>query len=161
MITPGQTSSPVSPPPCPSIFGWLLCLSSSISGDLCLFLIIFWWPNCHPNNGTTTPQVLQPPCTLSPTSLSTLLSIDGWLFRVFIKFWPYGQLPSDLSNFWWVSVWHPKQGNQPPLAHTRCWTPSVGIFLAAATRVGGTTHGGRLGLILCGGLWDKFLSFWY
>ncbi len=33
-ITPGQTSSPVSPPPCPHISGWLLCVSSSICGRL-------------------------------------------------------------------------------------------------------------------------------
>jgi hypothetical protein len=33
-ITPGQTSSPVSTPPHPSISGWLLCVSSSIGGHL-------------------------------------------------------------------------------------------------------------------------------
>jgi hypothetical protein len=33
-IAPGQTSSPVSATPRPSISGWLLCVSSSIGGHL-------------------------------------------------------------------------------------------------------------------------------
>ncbi len=63
-ITPGRTSSPVSPPPCLSISGWLLCVFSSIGGHFRpqrdSFYIIFCCPNHHPNNGTTSYHTLQP-----------------------------------------------------------------------------------------------------
>jgi hypothetical protein len=76
-ITPCQTSSPVSPPPGPSISGWLLCVSSSIGGRLRpwrdSFYYIFllsqlspkWWDDVSSHAPT-------PPCPLSnipPTAI--------------------------------------------------------------------------------------------
>ena len=91
-ITPSQTSSPVSPPPGPSISGWLLCVSSLIGSRLRprrdSFFIIFCCPNHHPNDGATSSHMLQPPRALSPTSFLQLSLISGWLLCVFIKFWP-------------------------------------------------------------------------
>ncbi len=52
------------------------------------FTLFFCCLNRHPSHGTTSPHMLQPPHTLSPTSLLPLSSISGWLLCVFIKFWP-------------------------------------------------------------------------
>ncbi len=84
-ITPGLTSSPVSPPPGPSISGWLLCVSSSIGS--CLrpwhdsFYIIFLlsqlspkqWEDISPHAPTPT----HPLSNIPPTPI-----IDFWLIVV-------------------------------------------------------------------------------
>ncbi len=89
-ITPGQTSSPVSTHPCLSISGWLLCVSSSIGNRLRPWCDSFHnfccCPNHHPNDGTTSPHMLQPPRALSPISLLLLSSISGWLLCVLLSF---------------------------------------------------------------------------
>jgi hypothetical protein len=80
--------------------------------------LIFCCPNHHPNDGTTSPHGLHPPRALSPTSLLPLLSIAGWLLRVFIKFWPYDQLPSHLSFFVVVPIVTQTMGRHPPMRST-------------------------------------------
>ncbi len=76
-ITPGRTSSPVSPPPGPSISGWLLCVSSSIGGRLRprrdSFYIIFLlsqssskqWDDVSPHAPTPT----HPLSNIPPTAI--------------------------------------------------------------------------------------------
>jgi hypothetical protein len=76
-ITPGQTSSPVSPPPCPSISGWLLHVSSSIRGSLrpwcdsfCIILLLSQsspkrWDNVSPHAQTPA----RPLSNIPPTAI--------------------------------------------------------------------------------------------
>ncbi len=63
-ITPSQISSPMSPPPGPSISGWLLCVSSSISCSLRpqrdSFYIIFVVPIVTQTMGWSLPTCSNP-----------------------------------------------------------------------------------------------------
>ncbi len=64
-ITPGQISSPVSPPLCLSISGWLLCVSSSIGGHLrpwrdSFYIIFFVAPIVTQTMGRHLPTLSNP-----------------------------------------------------------------------------------------------------
>ncbi len=142
-ITLGQTSSPVSPPPRPSISGWLLCVSSSIRSPLRpqhdSFYIIFLLPQSSPKRwDNVSPHAPTPARPLS--NITSTAIIIFWLVVVFfIKFWPLGWLPSCFSDFWEVSVQCPEQGNQPRWAQTWCRTPCLGTLVASVPCVGGAT----------------------
>ncbi len=148
-ITSPKQSPPVEPPLLYQILHARLFLvgycmyphqSAAILGlGIIHFILLFCCPNCQTNDRMTSPHTLQPLHSLSPIFLLPLLSISGWLLCVFIKFWPYGQLPSRLSDFQGVSLRRPEQGNQPRQAQTRRWTPCLGTLVASAPCVGGAT----------------------
>jgi len=85
-ITPCLNSSPISPPPCPSIFGWLLCGPLSVGGHLRphrnLLSFYFDTPFAAPNDGNTLPHALKPPRASSLRPLLPLPPTFGWLLYV-------------------------------------------------------------------------------
>jgi len=103
-ITPGRKSSPASPPPRPSIFGWLLCGLLSVCGHLRphrnLFLFYFWHSICRPKQLEYPPPRAQTPAhLLSQTPLTA--STNFWQIVVCCGLTAaiYGQDTAHLISF--------------------------------------------------------------
>jgi hypothetical protein len=89
MLPPSLTSSPMYTPPCPHVFGWLLCTPSSIGGYHVRPGVFHFFIFCVPqfnNQGieTASPHTLYHPLASFPTSIQPLPSTTSWLLGIFI-----------------------------------------------------------------------------
>ena len=90
----------------PPLFGWLLCVFSSIGGlikPMCyLFLFNFVIQIVTRIDGTMPPPTLQTSRATSQTSLLPQTPTVGWLLCLHFKFWPLQAKHHFLSIFWCV-----------------------------------------------------------